>query len=219
MQVQAQTNLVQQSRREMNHLTANDSGELTLPLPWDSAGNGLTIRLDRGATYRTISQTSEQAKLILDSLEGYESVAVVSQNGGLLNHLSLRENLRLPSAYHFSDSSLANLDRDTLDLLIACDRGKSAETLERWMCSFPSSLGRLEKRLAAFVRALLSRPQILVFDHVFEGLTRSEVERVLDWRRRFHQYFPFRTLIFVDSDVYGLPDLADCVSVAAGAGH
>jgi len=219
MSVQAQTNPVQQSRHEVNHLPAGDSRGLILPLPWDSAGSGLTIRLDCGATYRTICQTSAQAQLILDYLEGCDGVAIVSQDGGLLNHLSLRENLRLPSTYHFSGSPLANLDRDTLDLVIACDRDRSAETLERWMCSFPSSLSRLEKRLAAFVRALLSRPQILVFDHVFAGLTRSEVERVLDWRRRFHQYFPFRTLLFVDSDVHGLPALADCVSVAAGADH
>ena len=219
MSVQAQTNPVQQSRHEVNHLPAGDSRGLILPLPWDSAGSGLTIRLDCGATYRTICQTSAQAQLILDYLEGCDGVAIVGQDGGLLNHLSLRENLRLPSTYHLSGSSLADIDRDTLDLLFACDHVKSAETLERWMCSSPSSLSRLEKRLAAFVRALLSRPQILVLDHVFAGLTRSEVERVLDWRRRFHQYFPFRTLIFVDSDVHGLPDLADCVSVAAGVDH
>jgi ABC-type branched-subunit amino acid transport system ATPase component len=212
MQQQTQTNQAHRAHHNVEACVVDGERALLLPLPWD--GDGLNLALDCGASYQIICHTSQQAQSIFDHLILCDGVAIVNQNGGLIGDLSVRENLRLPSAYHGNRSVLANLERDALELLSACDMSESAA---QWMCAPPASLSQIDKRLVAYIRALLSRPEILVFDHVFEGLTRSEVDRVLNWRKVFHRNFPFRTLIFIDRDFHGLPQLSNCVSVAARA--
>lgn len=194
---------------------------LPLPLPWDRLGDRLDIALDRGATYRLVCRTDEQERKIIESLGHCEGVAIVSQDGGLLNHLSLRENLLLPSAYHGDGAAapLAALEFDAAEFLQACGLATAPEALAGWLRGSPAMLGKLERRLAGFVRALLSRPEILVFENVFEGLTRDEVKRVVHWRRLFQRQFPFRTLMFVDLDFHGLPELDDCRAAIADAVH
>lgn len=194
--------------------------QLSLPLPWGEPGNRLDMALDRGATYRLVCRVEKQKQQLLEYLEQLEGVAIVSRNGGLLNQLSLRENLLLPSAYHGTDVSNADLERDVADILRQCGLDAAPEALAAWLGGSPSLMGRLERRLAGYARALLARPEILVLDHVFEGLTRDEARRVLGWRKIFHRYLPFRTLLFVDLDFQGLPDLDDCISAsAADADH
>ncbi len=217
MQVKAHDSQVQGTHNVVRGTQVSEPRELALRLPWND--DSLCIRLDSGAVYQVICHTSLQAKSIIDQMEQCAGVAIISQNGGLFSHLSVRENLYLPSAYYGSRSSLIELEQDALDLLGATGMARSAEPLEQWMCNSSNSLGRLEKRQVAFVRALLSRPEIVVFDYVFEGLTRSEIDTVISWRRLFHRFFPFRTLIFVDGDFHGLPKLQDCVSVASPENH
>ena len=214
MQSQTQTSQLHHAHHEVKACVVDGGRELFLPLPWNS--NGLNLALDCGTTYQIICHTSDQAQSIFDRLVQSSGLAIVSQNGGLIGDLSVRENLSLPSSYHDNRSSLANLERDALELLGACDMSESAA---QWMCSTPASLSQIDRRLVAYVRALLSRPEILVFDHVFEGLTRSEVDRVLNWREVFHRNFPFRTLIFVDRDFHGLPQLLNCNTVTAITDH
>lgn len=194
------------------------TGELPLPLPWGEAGNRLGIELDRGATYRLLCHTARQKQQILETLARQDGVAILSQNGGLLNHLSLRENLLLPSAYHGAEELQDEVAQEATDLLRECGVGRSPEALAAWLQASPSGMGKLERRLTGFVRALLSRPTLLVFDHVFEGLTRAEGERVQDWRRLLQQHLPLRTALFVDLDFNGLPNLDNC-HVATDSSH
>ena len=201
--------------------TPDGARELPLPLPWGKPGNRLGIALDRGAAYRLVCRADAQERQILETLGRCDGVAIVSRDGGLLNHLSLRENLLLPSAYH-GDGATAPLDAlelDATEILLGCGLATAPAALAGWLHDSPAMLGKLERRLAGFVRALLSRPEILVFENVFEGLTRDQVQRVLDWRRLFQRHFPFRTLLFVDLDFNGLPDLDDCLAVIADAVH
>jgi hypothetical protein len=55
---------------------------------------------------------------------------------------------------------------------------------------------------------MLVEPEIMVYDSLFEGLTRAEVEQVLAFDRVFHLYFPFRTSIWVDLELPMLPEVA-----------
>lgn len=190
-----------------------------MPLPWGTPGNCLDMMLDRGATYRVVCHDASQKNSLLETLEQRDGVTIVSQNGGLLNHLSMRENLCLPSIYRGKSESEAKLEQDTTDMLRHCGLEMAPNALTDWLNVSPSTLGKLERRLAGFVRALLSYPEILVFEGVFEGLTRLEAARALEWREIFHSYYPFRTVLFIDLDFQGLPALDDCVTCNAPLPH
>jgi len=208
------------SARFLKALPAESGGRhISVSLPWGESGNRLDIALDRGATYRLVTRVEAQNRMLLDALARCHGVAIVSQNGGLLYHLSLRENLRLPSLFHGTGESEAELERDTVNTLRHCGLDTTPEALAAWLDASPARLGKLERRLTGFARALLSYPEILVFENVFEGLTRLETELVLDWRRLFHREFPFRSLLFVDVDFLGLPELNDCISCTAAITH
>jgi len=173
-------------------------------------------KFECGACYRLVCHTMTQKAACLERLATQPGTAIVAQNGGLLNHLSVRENLLLPIAYQepVVGQLKLELERDMTELLGACLDLPSFTARQSWLDRSPSALSMLEKRLAGFIRALLFRPEILVFDHVFEGLGRIEINHVLSWRQFFHCCFPFRTLIFVDLDSNALPELTECSTIA-----
>ena len=107
MQSQTQTSQLHHAHHEVKACVVDGGRELFLPLPWNS--NGLNLALDCGTTYQIICHTSDQAQSIFDRLVQSSGLAIVSQNGGLIGDLSVRENLSLPSSYHDNRSSLANL--------------------------------------------------------------------------------------------------------------
>ena len=49
----------------------------------------------------------------------------------------------------------------------------------------PDRLSEFERRLAAFVRAMLAEPEIMVYDGLFDGLTRVEIEKAMGFDRLF----------------------------------
>lgn len=198
---------------------ATGARTVSLSLPWGSPGRGMEIVLDRGFTYRLVCHFEAQRTTLMNTLGELSGFTIVSQSGGLLNHLTLKENLRLPNSYHGSSDSDDELERNITELLLQCGLGIEVKALDAWLSDSPSRIGRLERRLVGYARGLLSNPETLVFENLFEGLTRLEVERVQGWRRLFHRHLPFRTLLFVDLDFHGLPELDDCHSVVAPVPH
>lgn len=165
----------------------------------------IALTLSEGLTYRAVVRSASLQKSLVASLAESELAAVVPPDGGFVGNLKVWENLVLPAAYH-GQLNLEELDARAGSIFrcLGGDEWSGAD-----LCAqLPVGLSHLELRRAAFVRAMLVEPEIMVYDSLFEGLTRAEVEQVLEFDRVFHLYFPFRTSIWVDLELPMLPEVA-----------
>lgn len=165
----------------------------------------IALMLSEGRTYRAVVRSAALQKSLVASFAESDLAAVVPPDGGFVGNLKVWENLVLPAAYH-GQPQLEELDARAGSIFrrIGGDGRSGAE-----LCAQPPGrLSHLELRRAAFVRAMLVEPEIMVYDSLFEGLTRAEVEQVLAFDRVFHLYFPFRTSIWVDLELPMLPEVA-----------
>jgi phospholipid/cholesterol/gamma-HCH transport system ATP-binding protein len=101
---------------------------------------------------RDIFQMSEHALLDMRRQNGF-----VFQDGALWENKSLLENLALPLQVHFPDVPAADRNRRVVRALERVGLEESA--LER-----PAALSGGEKKIAAFLRALMTEPAILFMD-------------------------------------------------------
>jgi ABC-type transporter Mla maintaining outer membrane lipid asymmetry ATPase subunit MlaF len=170
-----------------------------------AAPKRIALMLSEGLTYRAVVRSAALQKSLVASFAESDLAAVVPPDGGFVGNLKVWENLVLPAAYH-GQPRLEELDARAGAIFrrIGGDGRSGAE-----LCAQPPvGLSHLELRCAAFVRAMLVEPEIMVYDSLFEGLTRPEVEQVLAFDRVFHLYFPFRTSIWVDLELPMLPEVA-----------
>lgn len=162
------------------------------------------LRLNEGRLYRAVIRTPRRKAELLTRLARLTHTAVVANDGGLISNLKAWENLVLPLAYHRNPSYEDLEDRAAL---IFRQVGYSPGAFGELCNGPPDRLSRLEQRAVAFVRAMLSEPELMVYDNLFEGLAREEVEVVLRFDSVFHRHYPFRTALYVDLDMPMLPDV------------
>lgn len=145
-----------------------------------------------GGHYRIEADLAADVDEMLAQLPAFPKTVRVGHDGGLISHLSVMENLRLPLEYHAQNVSHAI--EDAALLLTLC--GEDEAHLPRLMRSYPDTLSIYENRLIGFIRALLLEPEVLVLDNIFGGLSTKEKEKVLQWEKIFHLRFPFRILLY-----------------------
>ncbi len=162
------------------------------------------LRLDEGHLYRAILATPRRKAELLTRIAKLAHAAVVASDGGLISNLKTWENLVLPVAYHRNPDYHDLEDRAAL---IFRQLGYSSSAFGELCNRRPDGFSRLERRTMAFVRAMLSEPELMVYDNLFEGLTREEVEVALRFDSVFHRHFPFRTALHVDLDAPMLPEV------------
>jgi hypothetical protein len=165
----------------------------------------IALTLSEGFTYRAVVHSASQQRRLVASFAESELTAVVPPEGGFVGNLKVWENLVLPAAYH-GEPGLEELDARAGSIFRRL-RGYKRSGAE--LCAqHPAGLSHIELRCAAFVRAMLVEPEIMVYDSLFQGLRSFEVEQVLEFDRVFHLYFPFRTSIWVDLELPTLPEIA-----------
>ncbi len=165
----------------------------------------IALTLSEGFTYRAVVRSASQKRRLVASFAESELAAVVPPEGGFVGNLKVWENLVLPAAYH-GEPNLEELDARAGSIFRHL-RGYKRSGAD--LCAqLPVGLSHIELRRAAFVRAMLVEPEIMVYDSLFEGLRSFEVEQVLEFDRVFHLYFPFRTSVWVDLELPVLPDVA-----------
>lgn len=120
-------------------------------------------------------------------------VGAVSPVMGLINNLNAWENISLPAAYHRT----VPLERvaDLAHEVITAFGGDP----ERFLLRVPDELGMLERKIAAFVRLLVSAPALIVFDALEEGLSHSERRHVARFEAVYRAYQPAGTVLYVDT--------------------
>ena len=91
-------------------------------------------------------------------------VGFVPANGGLMSTLNAWENISLPVAYH-APQKLAGALAEVHALL--AELGGVDDT---FLAKLPEDMTLYERRLAAYIRALLERPQLLVVEDLAAGL-------------------------------------------------
>ena len=138
------------------------------------SGARCSIELARGLTCSIEAGTPESLDALLAQLLGIPGSQVAHGAGGMVNNINVLENIALPVIYHGIASS-AQIEHQVFEAFAACGLDEAqAEALCR---KRPGELDPLDERLAGFVRGLLMRPDLLVYNRFFEGLTRTDMER------------------------------------------
>ena len=171
-----------------------------------NSGPGCEIELGQGLTYSIAARGPEDIEWLLEQLLDLPGAQVADSVGGLVNNINILENIALPALYHRL-ATIAETEKGILDAFAACGlEGAQAQSL---LGKWPGELTPLEKRMAGFVRSLLSRPQVLVYSRFFEGLTKAEMTRAAGLNAVYRERRPDGTAIYLM--LRDMPDLQpDC---------
>jgi len=120
-------------------------------------------------------------------------IGAVSPVMGLINNLNAWENISLPAAYH-GTPPLENVAELAHEVITAF--GGDPDT---FLLRVPDELGMLERKVAAFVRLLVSAPELMIFDALEEGLSHAECKRAARFETVYRAYQPAGTVLYVDT--------------------
>jgi predicted ABC-type transport system involved in lysophospholipase L1 biosynthesis ATPase subunit len=177
----------------------------TLILDDGSGERRFDLALNTGQRYRAIVPRPALKAQLIHRLGEAAPTAIVAARGGLVGNLKVWENLVLPIAYR-GEARLEELEARAEALFR--ELGVLRERFAELCALLPDRLSEFERRLAAFVRAMLAEPQIMIYDGLFDGLPRAEIEKAAGFDRLFKLRFPFRTAIYVDAEDPMLPALS-----------
>lgn len=122
-----------------------------------------------------LGRLAEAERLALARRVGY-----VPANGGLISSLNGWENITLPVSYH-APQRMAQLFDQVHEVLE--DLGGVDDDLLR---KLPEEMTLYEKRLAAYVRALLEKPALLLVETAAAGLGPTKRRRTARFAEAYH---------------------------------
>lgn len=120
-------------------------------------------------------------------------VGAVSPVVGLITNLNAWENISLPAAYHRT-MPLENVAALAHDVI-----GAFGAEPEAFLARVPDDLSMLERKVAAFVRLLVSAPELMIFDALEEGLSHAECQCAARFEAVYRAYRPAGTVLYVDT--------------------
>lgn len=146
-----------------------------------------------GGTVRLLGQPlaalDERARLALRARIGF-----AAQADGLISHLPLAENILLGAAYHRRADAVA-LDARLRVLLGWC--GWPEEEARHAFRRTPDAATPFERAAAAWLRALLGEPELVIAEDLFSGLAPERRRRLIDASVAFQAEEPARASLFV----------------------
>ncbi len=177
----------------------------TLVLDDEGRARSLDLTLNAGRRYRAIVARPALKAQLVRKLGEAAPLAIVAARGGLVGNLKVWENLVLPSTYR-GEAPLDELESRAEGLFR--ELGILRERFAELCALLPDRLTEFERRLTAFVRAMLAEPEIMIYDGLFDGLARAEIEKATRFDHLFRLHFPFRTALYVDAEDPMLPALS-----------
>jgi ABC-type transporter Mla maintaining outer membrane lipid asymmetry ATPase subunit MlaF len=110
-----------------------------------------------------------------------------------MTNLNAWENISLPAAYHGSPplEQVASLAYEVLE-------GFGAEP-RQFLARLPDELGMLERKVASFVRLLVTAPELMVFDALEDGLSSGECRHAARFEAEYRARHPAGTVLYVDT--------------------
>ena len=120
-------------------------------------------------------------------------VGAVSPIVGLMTNLNAWENIALPAAYHGGPPlpEVAQLAHEVLAAFGAEPR--------TFFARVPDELGTLERKIASFIRLLVTAPELMVFDALEDGLSHAECRYAARFEAEYRARQPQGTVLYVDT--------------------
>jgi ABC-type lipoprotein export system ATPase subunit len=119
-------------------------------------------------------------------------VGFVPAHGGLISNLNAWENISLPVGYH-APARLPRVPAQVQALLEELG-GTDREVLAK----LPEHMTLYEKRLAAYIRALLEEPPLLIVENLAAGLGPTKRKRAARFAEAYHARCPGGTYVQLD---------------------
>lgn len=134
-----------------------------------------------------VADLPESERAALQSRVGF-----VPAQGGLISSLNAWENISLPVAYHHPAQLPGLLPRvwALLEELGGVD--------DNLLAKLPEDMTLYEKRLAAYVRALLDQPELLVVENLAAGLGPTKRKRTARFAEAYHANRPGGTFVQIE---------------------
>ncbi|MBF0473594.1 MAG: ATP-binding cassette domain-containing protein [Nitrospirae bacterium] len=123
-------------------------------------------------------------------------VGVVWRYGGLISNLKVWENITLPKYYYGVKKD--NLEEKIID--ICRQIGIDEDCLLDLMGKMPAHLTIFEKKISGFIRAMLTDPDIILYDTVFTGVESDMIAKLTEIMIKFHLEKPDRISIFFSDE-------------------
>ncbi len=153
----------------------------------------LGLEAPRGGTVRLFGQAldtlDEAGRLALRARIGF-----AAQADGLIGHLALWENILLGATYHRRIAPAA-LEARARVLLGWC--GWAEEEARRTLVQTPGRATPFERAAAAWLRAALGEPELLVCEDLLSGLAPDQRRQLIDASVAFQSENPARASVFV----------------------
>lgn len=126
-----------------------------------------------------------------------KQIGVAMRNGGLVSNLRVWENILLPSSYH---GVLAEAEAEDKAMGLLKRLGGDWE-----LAKLPGSLSPQSRKLVGLIRAMLTAPDIIIYESPGEGFRGEAKSRLLALLVEFHQEKPGRLSILIEHEA-GLHD-------------
>jgi hypothetical protein len=165
----------------------------------------LTLPLDQGGRHRIVVSDVVLLEKLLQALEAVPGVSVLPADGGLLGAMTVSANLSLALRYGVDADEVALRDLERALELAFRLCGLSGDRIRNIGREQPMYLDRVERWLIGYVRHLLRPPELLVHDRIFAGLSRKQAEIVIALEAIYHEYYPFRSTLFIDLEGHFMP--------------
>jgi len=156
----------------------------------------LLFELDKGYRYSVVAHSEEDKNSFLELFLRPPVSAIISPDGGLLNNIRVDENMLLPVSYH--GLLTEPIERHITELFGEC--GWNVAMTHELLNKIPSQLSSYQKRLVAFVRSVLMNPSVMVYDSIWGGVTKVEMEQLQRFDDVFRRYSPAYTAVYIDFD-------------------
>ena len=124
---------------------------------------------------------------------------IITPSGGLIANLKLWENIMLPLSYCRGGVTEA-AEQQAEELLRSF--GYNGNLL-----ALPGHLSVFERRIAAFVRAAITRPRMMLYAGCFETLTPGQRQLLLNQAQLLHQTIPGLVSLYLTSSSSALKEL------------
>jgi ABC-type transporter Mla maintaining outer membrane lipid asymmetry ATPase subunit MlaF len=138
---------------------------------------------------QTLATLDDATRLALRTRLGF-----AAQADGLIGHLALWENILLGPTYHRREN-LATLEQRARVLLGWC-RWPERDAQQAFLQP-AASASAFERATAAWLRAVLGTPELLVCENLFHGLASIDRRRLIDATVAFQSEDPARGSLFV----------------------
>lgn len=146
----------------------------------------------------------------------FKRLGMVWAEGGVISNLKVWENITLPLWYHTGQRPETVQDKV---IGIFSEMGKDISYISGFMTKLTGPLPTHEKRLINIVRAMLTEPELIIYDSIFGGLDPQTAETLIGLTEKFHSGKSGRTSVYISSDELSLSSVkADIVLKHDGKG-